>query len=172
MNLKKLPPSMLMALGLGCVAEACLSPPIEPTESSTSGATGPDSNTVGPCLSAPMESTSTGTMGSGTSSGTGDSTAGMTTGPCLAPEPETDTEFGTDTDTGTGSDSGGSGTMGACLAPPGIAPDHDPSDVVMGSADAEGPAGDRKVAVERVLDRDLLPADVAERLRRIMESKR
>ena len=138
MNLKKLPPSMLMALGLGCVAEACLSPPYDPTESSTSGGT----NTVGPCLSPPLETTAAESTG-GTDSGTvGSTTMGMTTGPCLSP-PE-DSSGGTSTGTGDGSGTAESGS---------------------GSGGMEAPPASRAEALRRVLDRGALPPDVAARLR-------
>ena len=140
MNLKKLPPSMLMALGLGCVTEACLSPPLEPTESSTSGVdTG--TNTVGPGRSPPLESTGMETMPTSGSTGSGsDGTdGGMTTGPCLSPPEDTGGSSGSDT--GMGSDSSGAA---------GEAP----------------PAETRDAALHRVLERGSLPPDVAARLRR------
>lgn len=151
MNLRKLPPSMLLTLGLACgdgkssdettTVNACLSP-IDPTEVETSpclSTAGPTSTTdvaTGPCLDVGDESgfttTGTGTGGSG----------GSTFGPCLSPEPPTGTGTETDTGTGTGTDTGGTtGMMG------------------------DEPPSSRAAALGRVLDRGTLPADVAARLR-------
>ncbi|MCX4239466.1 hypothetical protein [Paraliomyxa miuraensis] len=155
MNLRKLPPSMLLALGLACgdkgdggdttTVNACLSPPGPET------ATGPCLD-VESCLSettgfSTNDGTSTSTGGSGSGSG-GDSTFG----PCLSPEPPTDSGTGSDTDagtdTGTGSGTGTSGMMG------------------------DEPPTTRAAAVGRVLDRGALPGDVAARLQRVLDRNR
>ena len=152
MNLRKLPPSMLLTLGLACnggkssddtttTVNACLSP-IDPTEVSTgpclstSGLTNTSDIVTGPCLDVSDESgfTTTGTGGTG----------GSTFGPCLSPEPPTGTGTETGTDTGTGSGTDTDGTTG-----------------MMG----DEPTSSRAAALERVLDRGTLPADVAARLR-------
>lgn len=154
MNLRKLPPSMLLTLGLACgdgkssdettTVNACLSP-IDPTAVettpclSTTGMGNTSDVDTGPCLDVgPCLSESTGFGTSGSSSGTG----GSTFGPCLSPEPAT----GTSTDTGSGTDTG---------------TDTDGTTGMM----AEEPPTSRAAALERVLDRGTLPADVAARLR-------
>jgi hypothetical protein len=149
MNLRKLPPSMLLTLGLACgdgkgsddtttTVNACLSP-IDPTEVST-----------GPCLDIDPSATAgettsdeTGLTGTGTGTGTG----GSTFGPCLSPEPPT----GTGTDTGTGTESGTGTDTGTGTGTTGMMDDEPPTS--------------RAAALERVLDRGTLPADVAARLR-------
>ncbi len=142
MDLKKLPPSVLLALGLA----SC-----DDTGSTTSG-----DSTVGPCLS-PAESSatlgpcldvdptigmttsgSTGGSDSGTTGSTGMTEGDVSTGPCLTPEPPDSS--GSDTDTGTGTDGTSSGGMEA------------------------PPSDSRAEALRRVLDRGALPADVAARL--------
>lgn len=140
MNLRKLPPSMLLALGLtGCGDEpdmgVCLSvtgPATNTTNdsatSTTATSTTGESEEVGPCLDVgpclfdvpPLPETST----SGTDTGTGDDTG---------------------TDTGSGTDTGGSGSS---------------------SGGMFGPESDREEALQRMIDRGALPPDVAERLRR------
>lgn len=153
MDLRKLPPSMLLTLGLACgpgkgsdetTVDACLTPATTDEPS-----TGPGSDTdidtgpcldVGPCLSEDTGETTTGTTGTG---GSGDSTFG----PCLSPEPPTSTGTGSGSDSGSSSDTGSgsdSGTTGAM---------------------EDEPAPSRAAALERVLERGTLPADVAARLR-------
>jgi len=147
MDLKKLPPSMLLVLGLACdsgngdstsdssTVGPCLSPPAETSagtsSTNTSGATGMDS-TMGPCLGVDPTAAETGAT-AGTM-GTGE----VSTGPCLTPEPES-----TGTDSGSGTE-GGSGTTGGMEAPP---------------------SESRAQALQRMLDRGALPSDVAARLR-------
>jgi hypothetical protein len=151
MDLRKLPPSMLLTLGLACgdgkssdettTVNACLSPP-DPTGMMETG----------PCLGMEEPLTTTGgddTLGSTSgSTGTDTGSGGSTFGPCLSPEPPTgsgtDTETDTDTGTGTGTGTGTEGTSG-----------------MMGD---ELPPS-RAAALERVLDRGTLPPDVAARLR-------
>jgi hypothetical protein len=175
MDLKKLPPSMLALLGLGCPGmQACLSPPVDSAETSTSEV---ESNTVGPCLSPPLDSSSGADTGSSSGVDTGSSSGSGSVGPCLSPPEET---FGTDTDTSgdtgssglgssggsdTGSGTDGGSTLGPCLAPPGLLPDDTPDSLALDTSPA-APAGSRRAALERVLDRGVLPADVAARLRR------
>jgi hypothetical protein len=138
MDLKKLPPSMLVVLGLACTRSQ---PP-----------------TVGPCLSQPY-----------------DPSAGDV-GPCLSP-PEDPGDPGTtgeptDPDTGTEPDTGDEPPMHPCLSPmpPGHA-NNPLSEPVTARApeDPRAPASSRDDAIERVLARATLPADVAERLRRRSE---
>lgn len=147
MNLRKLPPSMLLTLGLACgdgkssdetTVNACLSP-MPSTE--TDDTMGPCLD-IGPCLSETAFPT-TGESSSGTS-GTGSSGADSTFGPCLSPEPP-----GTSTDTGTGTDTDGTGT------------DTDGTTGMMG----DEPPPSRAAAVERVMSRGTLPPDVLARLR-------
>jgi hypothetical protein len=164
MDLKKLPPSMLVLLGLGCPGvQACLSPPVDSAEASSS-----EPITVSACLSPPLDST-TSTSSSGSGSGSGESEVG----PCLSPPGDTfGTETGSDSGTGTGTSSGsdsgsGSGseggtTVGACLAPPGIQPDDTPESLASATR-SPAAAMSRREALERVLA--ALPSDVAARLR-------
>ena len=150
MNLRKLPPTMLLALGLACGGDddptgeasvsACLTPPYPETE-------------IGSCLSATT----------GLTTGSSTSGADSTFGPCLSPpEPTTDTDSssstgtGSDTGTDTGSDTGSDTGTG--------------SDSGSGTDGTTGMMGDqrpptRAAAVERVLERGTLPPDVAARLR-------
>ena len=156
MDLKKLPPSLLVALGLGCGPSV---PDDEAGDGSpTSADAGPTTTacliapeTVGPCLDGNFTST----------------------GPCLEPPGDTgsDTGFNTEagtgtsgTDTGTstaGSSSSGSDTgtfatetaTSVCLG--GIAPDAP-------DARLDGQQGVR----ERLIEAGVLPNDVAERLKR------
>jgi hypothetical protein len=153
MNLRKLPPSMLLTLGLACgdgkstdettTVNACLSPP-DPTEMGTGSSSASEGTTFGPCLDiGPVTST-------GELTGTGSSGADSTFGPCLTPEPPTGTS-GTDTGTDSGTDTGtdsGTGTEGTT-----------------GMMGDELPPTSRAAALDRVLDRGTLPADVAARLR-------
>ena len=148
MDLSKLPPFMTMTLGrVGCVAEPCLSPPIDPMTG-----TGSSEGSVDACLSPPYdESGSTGSTGA---SGTTDVSETFTTSACLSPpEPETDTGSSSGSGSGSGSDSGSdSGTSG------------------MMADDPLPPT--RVAAVERVVSRGTLPADVLDRLRAIASSAR
>jgi hypothetical protein len=159
MNLRKLPPSMLLTLGLACgdgkssdettTVNACLSPP-DTTEVGTGSSSASEGTTFGPCLDiGPVTST-------GELTGTGSSGADSTFGPCLSPEPPTGTSSSdTGTGTGTGTDSGTdtegtTGMMGDELPPTALAPHA---------------ADSRRQALERLLERGTLPADVAARLR-------
>jgi len=151
MDLKKLPPSMVLMLGLACGDKETLGPCLSPA---TTDDTGP-SPTVGPCLDVDPTVSSVGETETGpclsttgweqTSTGTTGSTgADSTIGPCLSPEPPTGTGTETDTGTGTGGDTDTDGTTG-----------------MMGAE----PSDSRAAALERVLSRNVLPADVAARLR-------
>ena len=140
MNLRKLSPTMLLALGLACgddknndgsdtAVDACLSPPIEETE-------------AGPCLG--MEPTTDDTLDDGTS-----------VGPCLSPpEPETSTTStgGTSSGSGSGTDSGGTSSGSDSGGP-----------ADSGGGGMEAPPRSRDDALRRVMDN--LPADVAARLK-------
>lgn len=139
MNLRKLPPSMLLTLGLACNGgkgsddtTAADSGPTTTSGTETMGS----STTLGPCLDIDPATTS---------EGTGTSGADSTFGPCLSPEPPTGTGTDTGTGTGTGTDSGTDtdGTTGMMLDEP----------------------SSRAAVLERVLERGTLPADVAARLR-------
>jgi hypothetical protein len=151
MDLSKLPPFVAMSLGLlGCVAEPCLSfvPESESGTSTTTGtSTGSTETTyVGPCL------------GAIDTSGTTDTSETFTTSACLSPPP---LDTGTDTDTGTGTDTGGTDT--------GTGTDTGGTDTGTGTdtgmmLDEPHPRS-RAAAVERVVSRGTLPADVLERLR-------
>ena len=140
MDTKKLPPTLLIALGLvGCgddggevSTSACLSLGSMTSEGTTDATAGSESSsssdsnsetTFGPCLDAPLSTTST-TDPTGTGTGTG-----------------TDTDPDTDTDT----DATGTG-----------------------ESDSSGSAGaqDRDDVVRTLLDRGILPHDVATKLGR------
>ena len=128
MNLRTLPPSMLVVLGLACsrtppTVHPCLSQPYDPNP-------GDD---VGPCLSPPVEPPPDDDVG-----------------PCLSPPEEPPPD---DAD------------VGPCLSPPRPQQASVELDVHEPSA-TPGAAGSRQDALERVLARATLPADVAERLRR------
>jgi hypothetical protein len=95
-----------------------------------------------------------------------------TVGPCLSPPYEPPVE-----DTG---DSGTTGEptdpgpvdeppIGPCLSPPAPEPAIDSPGATASATAAPEPAGSRRDALERVLARATLPADVAERLRRRSE---
>lgn len=117
MNLKTLPPSVVLVLGLGCsrtqpTVHPCLSPPYDPS-----------TEDMGPCLSPPMEDP---------------------TDPGEGPEDEP--------------------PVGPCLSPPAPGPDGVP-DSSAGVTVAAPVVATRREALERVLSRDVLPADVAARLR-------
>lgn len=156
MDLHKLSPSMLMALGLAaCEMTACLSFADEGPGTTVSG-TG-----TGGTGASGTSGAGTGATGTGATGTVGTSSTGMAdeaeTGPCLGiPPPETssgtDTGMGSGAGTGTGSDSGsgsGSGSGGA-TGTTGMMVDPPP---------------DRATALRRVLDRGALPDDVAVRLR-------
>lgn len=166
MNLKKLPPSMLVLLGLGTEACApclsttpCLSTFDSASTYSSSTSGGSSEVDTGPCLSPPLDSSTgpiTGPTGSGT---TGSSGTSMDSG--------TGTGTGTGSDTGTGSSTGmGSDdtSTGPCLAPAGAAPDAMLAPPVS-PPEAYSAAETREAALQRVLDRHALPDDVASRLR-------
>ena len=117
MNLKTLPPSVVLMLGLGCsraqpTVHPCLSPPYDPS-----------TEDMGPCLSPPMEDP---------------------TDPGEGPEDEP--------------------PVGPCLSPPAPGPDDAP-DSSAGVTVAAPVIATRREALERVLSRGTLPADVAARLR-------
>jgi hypothetical protein len=137
MDLKKLPPSMLVVLGLACARSQpptvgpCLSQPYDPATD------------VGPCLSPPEDPGDPGTTGE----------------PTEPPDP----------DTGTEPDTGDEPPMHPCLSPipPGQASDALGASMAARAPEApSAPAATRGDAIERVLARATLPADVAERLRR------
>jgi hypothetical protein len=139
MDLKKLPPSLLVVLGLACTRAQptvgpclsqpydpatedvgpCLSPPHDPSTEDPDPPPPEDPGDVGPCLSPPEDP--------------GD------VGPCLSPQRPSD---GSDTTT--------------------IAQAGDVHDL----ATTPAAAGSRRDALDRVLARATLPPDVAERLRR------
>ena len=97
--------------------------------------------TVGPCLSQPY-----------------DPSAGDV-GPCLSPPVDP-----TGDDTTGGTDTGDEPPIGPCLSPP--APGPEGPDAPTPSPTPQTAAATRDDALERVLARATLPADVAERLRR------
>lgn len=146
MDLKKLPPSMLLVLGLACdsgngdstsdssTVGPCLSPPVETSDGTTSATSGGMDSTMGPCLD--IDPTAAETGATAGTMGTGE----VSTGPCLTPEPGS---TGTDSGSGSGTE-GGSGTTGGMEAPP---------------------SESRAQALQRMLDRGALPSDVAARLR-------
>ena len=164
MDIKRLPPSILVALGLaGC------GPQIDPDDDSAGDATGSSSTSEGSsndvstsaCLDFDPDSTGGYTTGPCLGQAT-------TTGPCLAPEVTTsgsesgsgsDTETGGSGSSGPGEDSGGDGTtMGPCLAPPGDAPD--PGVVPKAAASASA----RADILERLRASGVLPPDIAAKL--------
>jgi hypothetical protein len=182
MNLRKLPPSMLLALGLACTTEepgttsSCLS-----TDSGvgSSGTTfGPGSNgatsTSGPSTST-TEISASACLDVGPclfDIGTPPDMGGWSTGPCLEPPADTgfesSTDGGTETGSGTETEGGTEGgtTLGPCLAPPGVQPDDSPAPHTSTSVTGITPGVDsRRAALERVLERGTLPPDVAARLR-------
>lgn len=157
MDLKKLPPSLLVALGLaGCGPSVDDDTTEGNAETSTTDAStssvgpclSPPGETVGPCLDSvtvgPCLEPQTGTVGPCL-----DVPPGTSTGVCLQPPPTTGSTGGdTDTDTDTDSDSDGgtdTGTTGGA---------------------GEGQAADPRGAIlGRLLDSGVLPADVASKLR-------
>jgi hypothetical protein len=173
MNLRKLPPSMLLALGLACTPEGegsdavstCLLyfPPDGTSSTSTSGSTTSADVGTSPCLKLDLPQWETSTSA------------------CLEPPWETGFESSSGSDTGTGSGTGsgsdsgsGSGTDGtttvsACLVPPDAPPGD--SSAPYESTLAPHAADSRRQALERLLDRGTLPADVAARLRGAREAE-
>lgn len=152
MDLRRIPPAMLVALGLeGCGEQVstCLSMMIPTSEDEgTSGSTGDDAteSDVGPCLGQ-LPTTDTGIDGTGTD--TGSSSGSDTSG---TDETSTGTESGTD--------DGAETSTSVCLAPP---PDGDvPPDgeALVEAAPARGIGW--QAAFSRVAGK--LPADVAARL--------
>jgi hypothetical protein len=146
MDTRRLPPALLIALGLIACGD-------DGTEVSTSA-----------CLSFTGEpATETGSSGSGSDSGsdsgseTSDGT-GTTFGPCLDVEPPTSTTTG-----GTGSGSDDSTTVGPCLVPepPTSTGESDSS----GTTTDSGGAADRDELVQTLIGRGVLPDDVAAKLR-------
>jgi hypothetical protein len=117
MDLKKLPPSLLVVLGLGC---ARTQPP-----------------TVGPCLSPPYDPST------------------QDAGPCLSPAQDT-TPTDPDPDPDDADPDTDAGDVPPCLSPP--MPQAT-------TATSSATATSRREALDRVLARAALPADVAARLR-------
>lgn len=156
MDLSKLPPFVTMTLGLvGCVAEACLSPPFDPITS-----TGTAEGSVDACLSPPFDDTgSTGASGSTGTSGTAGTGETFTTSACLSPPLDTGSESGPGSDTGTGTSSGESSGS-----------DSDSGSGTTGMMADEPLPPTRAAAVERVMSRGTLPADVLDRLRALASS--
>lgn len=161
MNLGKLPPFMAMTLGLAsCEAgmNVCLSSYNGPYDYTTGS---PD--TDNPMLSS--TGIASGTLGqteTSADSGSGTDTESTVTGPCLgAPMDSSGTETGTGT--GTGTDTGTETET-----------DTDASSGTEGSSGGDmldeppPPQQARAAAVERVLSREILPADVLDRLRALV----
>lgn len=179
MDLKRLPPSLLVALGL-----AACGPSVD--DGSTAGDSGDSQgSTVGPCLS-PVVSTGDTTGGGSVGPCLGMVTTGplldvgATVGPCLVPPlststgPDTDTNTDTDTDTDTdadtdtsgedGTDSGSTGDdtgVGPCLVPP-SAPGDPVGDAGVGLGSRTPRA--RSAILDQLLQAGVLPDDVAARL--------
>ena len=167
MDIKRLPPSILVALGLaGC------GPRIEPDDdtagdaSDSQDASGEVSTSA--CLDVdPTDRTSTGEITTGPCLGQ----EYTTSGPCLAPELTTTGESGSGSESGSdsgsevtgstegGSDSGGT-TTGPCLAPPGDAPAETP----LPESTPNGGATARAEILERLRSAGILPPDVAAKL--------
>lgn len=184
MNLRKLPPSMLLVLGLapeGCVGP-CLSlgsfdDTVQPPINGTSTTTGINTSDVGPCLSpedGPCLSPDLGSFdstGSSTDSGSDSGSSGTWGSSSGSDSGSSSTGDGSGSDSSSGSDSGsgtGEASTGPCLAPPGIAPDDTPEEVA--TAPSPGlPPDSRRDALQRLLDRQALPADVASRLRSTLD---
>jgi len=147
MDLKRLPPALLLALGLSCGDDSQgtttgMDPTVDPNETTVD----PNETTTGPCLSTSGFTSTSPSSSVGPCLDVGDdattTTMGETsTGPCLAPEPP-DSSGSSD---GGGSDDTGTSTGGS-------------------TGMLEAPA-DRETALRRVLERGALPADVAQRLR-------
>lgn len=163
MDLGRLPPALLVALGLGCG-------PAVPDDGSGSesgsggeGSTGETSGQTGP-----GETSSVTTHGT-TASTTAVSTSTTTTSPATS---EADVETGDPPDkfdlggTTTGPDPAtDSFTTGPCLVPPDGVVEEEPEITDEPISHADGPALDRNAVVERLARADVLPPDVASRLR-------
>ena len=160
MDIKRVPPSILVALGLAaCGPRVDTEDDAAESSASQSGSvtettTGACLSTVGPCLGAPN-----------TSSGPCLGAPQTTTGPCLEVQTTTClastsgfTDSGTDS-SGTGSDTGGT-TFSPCLAPKG---DREPPPGEHNPTASAAPV--RSNVLERVLERGVLPADVAKKLK-------
>lgn len=141
MDLKRLPPSLLIALGLaacesdgdGATVGACLNvDPTVTTGSSSGTSSGSGTTEVGPCLDVDPSIT----------------TGGTTVGPCLDVPPGT-TSTGADTDTDTDTDTDG---------------DTDTSTGGDAGAGAPSESSHRSAVLGRLLDAGILPSDVAARL--------
>jgi hypothetical protein len=169
MDIKRLPPSLLVALGLaGC------GPTVNPDDDSAGDASASEGTTTEASTSACLdvaftESDTTGGMTTGPCLGQEQTT----TGPCLAPEPSTGSGSDSGSGSGSSSDSGSGGssdegsgsvgmetTTGPCLAPPGDAPDDggQPESPLRG-------ASARAEILQRVLSAGVLPPDVAAKLK-------
>lgn len=152
MDLRKLPPSVLLALGLAACGDDQVTgdTAVDEGPSTTTGI--PTEESLSGCLSCCLDIESTDGTTTGPPSTSTDSTGGeVSTGPCLSPPETTDTGTGTES----GSDSGSS------------------SDTGTGTEGSTGMMADepelRAAAVERVLERGTLPPDVAARLRHTMD---
>ena len=149
MDLKRLPPSMLVALGLaaapaapGCTVSSCLDVAGPEGETSSTGMV-EGSSTVGPCLDVDPS----------------------TVGPCLDVVPGTSSGGGTDTD-GTGSGTG-TGTGSGTGTGTGTGTDGDSDTDTDGGTSTGGAAAgpdERGAVLGRLLDAGVLPADVAAKL--------
>ncbi len=139
MDLTRLPPSLLLALGLAACTEdketstsACLD--IGPATETSGASTGSMETSTSACLG--VEPTTGDTTGI-----TSGPCLDITSGPCLAPEPTTDTDTDADTE-GTSTGAADTGTTGDALA-----------------------AAPRADVVDRLADHGILPPDVVARLR-------
>ena len=141
MDTRRLPPALLMALGLaGCGGDD-------------------DGGTTGPCLDiAPMTSTGTDTTTATTSETDPSDTS---TSACLEVEPMTTSSTSAE-GSGSDSDSGDSTSLGPCLdAPP---PTSTSGDESSGGSTGAGAADDRDEVVRTLVGRGILPDDVAAKL--------
>lgn len=172
MDIKRLPPSLLVALGLVGCGPAVDDGSTGADSGDAQTSTGESTESVGPCL------TPWGSTHDATSQGSVGPCLGMvgtTVGPCLLPELSTSSGTDTDTDTdpddtdtgtssGGGTDSGSTGGedsgVGPCLVPPNVLGDG-PGALGTRRVDAQS----RSRILSRLLDADILPPDVAERLR-------
>jgi len=150
MNLSKLPPFVAASLGLlGCItAEPCLS--------------------LGPPETDSITGTGTGT-GTGTSSGS--ATEPTDVGPCLSQPPDTSSGpcLGVPMDSSSGTSSGSdSGSSSGFESGSGSESGSESGTSSGGMFDEPTPPTSRAAAVERVLSRGNLPADVLDRLRMII----
>ena len=180
MDLKRLPPSLLVALGLAGCGPAVDDGSTAGESGDSRSSTGDSGDTVGPCLS-PVIPTGSATGASSVGPCLGMVTTGpildvgATVGPCLEPPfttssgtgPDTDTDTDTDSDTsgGDGTDSGTTGGadtgVGPCLVPPSA-----PSDPVgeRGLGFAAPAPQPRSLILDRLRQAGILPDDVAARL--------